>query len=305
MSDDVSVQVIILFYKEYDYFRLALKSVLAQDYSDFSILIIDDGSYDEKATEYISSLNDSRITFKQNVNNLGLAENFELARLSATGDYIVFLGQDDLLESDYLSSILPWLRHSNSVAILQPKVKVIDELGNSYLPIADLAKRLLYKLAWFLGKKVTLDGETVSILTKERAASILLLGDFLYFPTLTWKSSLMINFDTSRQVTLDYQMVMDVLSKNGELLLLSKQCARYRRHTRSASMVPERMIDRLLEEKDFHKGMQNHDLVKTSPKLRIINNLRLAQRLHGLQIFTSYLIQLDWKNSRRVLKSIR
>ena len=112
------------------------------------------------------------------------------------------------------------------------------------------------------------------------------------------------SFDTSRKLTLDYLMVMDVLSNNGELLLLSRQSARYRRHTRSASMIPERMVDRLLEERAFHKGLKSHDLLKSSRVLRIINSLRFTQRLHGLQVLSGYLFQLDWKNSRRALKSV-
>ena len=250
------------------------------------------------------SLGDPRIVLKQNVNSLGVSRNFELARLTATGDYIVFLGQDDLLEPDYISSILPWIKISDSIGMIQPKVKVINEFGDTFFSTIDLAKKFLNGLAWILGRKKILGGVTGSILTKEKAASILLLGDFLYFPTIMWKSSFMNCFDSSRKVTLDYLMVMDVLSKNGELLLLSRQSASYRRHTRSASMIPEKMVDRLLEEKVFHKELKSHDLLKSCWVLRVINSFRFTQRLHGLQVFTGYLFQLDLKNSKRALKSI-
>jgi glycosyltransferase involved in cell wall biosynthesis len=304
VSGEVSVQVVIMYYKEYDYFRQALNSVLNQDYPSFSILIIDDGSHDERATDYILSLGDPRIVLKQNVESLGLSRNFELARLTATGDYIVFLGQDDLLEPDYISSILPWIKNSNSIGMIQPKVKVINEFGDTFFSTIELAKKFLNGLAWILGRKKMLGGVNGSILTKDKAASILLLGDFLYFPTIMWKSSFMNCFDTARKITLDYLMVMDVLSNNGELLLLSKQSARYRRHSRSASMIPEEMVNRLLEEREFHKGLKNHDLLKSSWILRIVNSLRFTQRLHGLQVFTGYLFNLDWENSRRALKSV-
>ena len=305
MKESVSVQVIILYYKEFDYFRLALTSVLMQDYSDFSVLIIDDGTHEERLLSYISSLKDPRIVFKQNETNLGLSRNFELARVTATATHLVFLGQDDLLEPNFISSILPWVNKTDSIAITQPVIKIIDESGNRLLPVADLVKKSLHAFAWLLGTKVTLNGEQGSILNSHKAAFVLLVGDFLYFPTLMWRSSFMNEFDTSLNVTLDYLMIMDVLNKNGELLLLSTQCAKYRRHSRSASMLPEKMVDRILEERRFHLGMKNHELIQNSKVLKIVNSLRITQRLHSLQVVLKLLFTFDWVNSKRALGSIR
>jgi cellulose synthase/poly-beta-1,6-N-acetylglucosamine synthase-like glycosyltransferase len=305
MKDKFSLQIIILYYFEFEYFQLALTSVRSQDYSDFSILIIDDGTFDERLVNYIHSLKDPRITFKQNSSNLGLPKNFELARKTAQASYLVFLGQDDVLEPDYISSVLPWFMKSNSIAIVQPRVKVINESGNQIFPITDMAKNILNQCARFIGKKITFEGQTGSILVKRQAASILLLGDFLYFPTLMWNSSFMNEFDTSKNVTLDYLMIMDVLGKDGELLLLHSQSARYRRHQRSASMSPEKMLDRLLEERTFHLEMRNHPILRNSKMLRIVNRLRVMQRLHGLQVFAKSLLSLDLTSSKRALSSIR
>jgi glycosyltransferase involved in cell wall biosynthesis len=305
MKEHLSLQVIILYFNEFEYFQLALTSVLTQDYSDFSVLIIDDGTHDERLLKYITSLNDPRITFKQNENNLGLSRNFELARITATADYLVFLGQDDLLEPNYISSVLPWFITKNSIAIAQPRIKVINESGKHILPITDLAKSCLRMCAWLLGTKVTFEGQAGSILTKQNAAVILLLGDYLYFPTLMWKSSFMNEFDVSRNVTLDYLMILDVLSNGGDLILLRGQSARYRRHHRSASMSPEKMIDRLLEERAFHIGIRNHAILGNSKLLRIVNHLRVMQRLHGLQIFAKSLLNSDLASSKQALRSIR
>jgi glycosyltransferase involved in cell wall biosynthesis len=305
MKDQFSLQIIILYYFEFEYFQLALTSVRSQDYSDFSILIIDDGTFDERLVNYIHSLKDPRITFKQNSSNLGLPKNFELARKTAQASHLVFLGQDDVLEPDYISSVLPWFMKGSSIAIVQPVVKVIDESGNQIFPIADVAKKILNQCAWFLGKKVTFEGQLGSILVKHKAASVLLMGDFLYFPTLMWKSSFMNEFDTSKNITLDYLMIIDVLSKDGELLLLRSQNARYRRHQRSASMSPEKMLDRLLEERRFHLELKNHAILRDSKMLRIVNYLRIMQRLHGLQVLALSLLSFDLTSSKRALSSIR
>jgi glycosyltransferase involved in cell wall biosynthesis len=302
MSSALSIEVIILYYKEFDYFCESLTSVLAQDHKDFSVLVIDDASKDERLERYISSKDDSRIKLVTNSKNIGLAKNFELARSLSSAEFVIFLGQDDVLENNYISTVLPWISQDNSIAIVQPKVSVMDEHGKKFLPLADLVKSSLTKLAWELGEKQNKGTTPGSLLSSRKAAAVLLLGDFLYFPTLTWKSSLMKSFDVSREVTLDYQMIMDVLRKDGQLLLLSKDCARYRRHSRSASMKPERMIQRLYEERSFHYSLRKHDLLSNSLILRLLNALRISHRLHALQMSMSYLTVREWSNSLLALR---
>jgi glycosyltransferase involved in cell wall biosynthesis len=304
MTDRVSIQVIIPYFKEYDYFVEALSSVLSQDYSAFSVLIIDDGTKDQRLSRHISALNDSRIILKQNIENFGLPRNFELARNLSNSDYLVFLGQDDILESDYISTTLPWVIDQKSVVIVQPTVTVIDEFGNKSLPLSDFVKMILFKFAWILGQKKNLSGKSGSLLTGRLAAFILLIGDFLYFPTITWKSSLMNEFDVSRDVTLDYIMIIEVLANGGELLLLSNRLARYRRHKRSASMRPDRMIERLREEKSLHSALRNHAFIRSSFLLRAANAIRFTQRLHSFQIAMFSLLKCDLKSFLAALRCV-
>jgi glycosyltransferase involved in cell wall biosynthesis len=304
MIKNDSIQILIPYYNEYDYFVDALKSVLAQDYDEFSVLVIDDGTQDQELREFIASLNDSRVTLIQNETNIGLPRNFELARTLATGEYVVFLGQDDILESNYISTVLPWIVRQKSVAIVQPRILVINEFGNKAFSLTDIIKFVLLKLVWILGKKIQLNGKSASLIGSKCAAFVLLIGDFLYFPTLTWKSSFMDEFDVSREVTLDYKMIIEVLAKGGELLLVPSRTARYRRHQRSASMRQDNMIERLQEEKSFHLHLRSHEFVKNNLLLRAVNSIRIMHRLHALQIAILLLVQLDWKNSLRALRCV-
>jgi glycosyltransferase involved in cell wall biosynthesis len=305
MTERASIQIIILYYKEFDYFVEALSSVLIQDYSNFSILIIDDGTHDQRLLKLIDSLNDPRITLRQNNENIGLARNFELARSLAGADYVVFLGQDDILEPNYISNVLPRISDRGSIAIAQPRVIVIDELGKKSHPLSDIVKSVIHKLGWALGEKALSGKNSGSLLTNKRAAFTLLIGDFLYFPTLTWKSSLMSEFDVSRDVTLDYKMIIDVLGRGGELLLLPDRLARYRRHKRSASMRPDKMIERLQEEKSFHLTLKNEKFIRGSFLLSTVNAIRFTQRLHALQVAFLSLLRHDWKNFSGALRCFK
>jgi glycosyltransferase involved in cell wall biosynthesis len=244
-------------------------------------LVIDDGTRDIRVTDLINSLNDNRITLIQNDRNIGLAANFEFARQSASADYLVFLGQDDLLEPNYISTVLPWISSSPNIAIAQPGVNVINSEGKQFRPATDAVKRILLGTAWLLGQKKLLGGVEGSILSGRRALALLLVGDFLYFPTLMWKASSMVRFDVSREITLDYQMLIDVLGNRNDLLFIKKISANYRRHARSASMNPERKIDRLLEERDLHLSFSKHSVIVNSKALRLINYIRFTHRLHA------------------------
>jgi cellulose synthase/poly-beta-1,6-N-acetylglucosamine synthase-like glycosyltransferase len=304
MSGLGSVQVIIPYYKEFEYFSQALSSVTSQDYQDFSILVIDDGTRDIRVTDLINSLNDNRITLIQNDRNIGLAANFEFARQSASADYLVFLGQDDLLEPNYISTVLPWISSSPNIAIAQPGVNVINSAGKQFRPATDAVKRILLGTAWSLGQKKLLGGVEGSILSGRRALALLLVGDFLYFPTLMWKASSMVRFDVSREITLDYQMLIDVLGNRNDLLLIKKISANYRRHARSASMNPERKIDRLLEERDLHLSFSKHSVIVNSKALRLINYIRFTHRLHALQTAASAFLHFDWLTMIRALRCV-
>jgi glycosyltransferase involved in cell wall biosynthesis len=78
----------------------AIESVLNQSYSDFEIIVVDDGSIDETRT-VISSQNDPRISylFQQ---NKGVCTARNLGASKAKGDYLVFLDSDDYVAKEWL-----------------------------------------------------------------------------------------------------------------------------------------------------------------------------------------------------------
>lgn len=92
--------VIIPTYNRVDFIALTLKSVLAQQFEDFEILVIDDGSCDN-TQEVVRAITDPRLHYlpKENAER-GAARNYGLAR--ACGEYAVFLDSDDLMHPNHL-----------------------------------------------------------------------------------------------------------------------------------------------------------------------------------------------------------
>lgn len=94
------ITVITPTYKRHQYLRKAIESVLAQTYTDFEYIIVDDnpvGSKERILTEdVIKSFSDSRIIYIQNQKNLGGAGSRNVAIEMAKGEYVAFLDDDDV-----------------------------------------------------------------------------------------------------------------------------------------------------------------------------------------------------------------
>ena len=68
-----------------------LRSVLAQTYQDFEIIVVDDASTDETAA-VVTSFDDERIIYIRHEKNGGVAVANNTAIRQAKGEYICFLG---------------------------------------------------------------------------------------------------------------------------------------------------------------------------------------------------------------------
>lgn len=95
MSFTPKVSIVIPVYNGSDYLRDAIDSALAQTYPNIEIVVVNDGSQDEGATESIAlSYGDKlRYFFKENG---GVASALNHAIAEMTGDYFSWLSHDDL-----------------------------------------------------------------------------------------------------------------------------------------------------------------------------------------------------------------
>jgi glycosyltransferase involved in cell wall biosynthesis len=106
------VSVLMTAFNAEDYIGDAINSILRQTYSNFELIILDDGSVD-KSKEVASSFKDSRIKIIINKNNLGLvAARNQLVDLSS-GKYIAFLDADDRAFPERLHKQVEFLEGTN------------------------------------------------------------------------------------------------------------------------------------------------------------------------------------------------
>ena len=98
-----AISVIIPAYNAQEYLRECLDSVLAQSFSDFEAIVVNDGSTDDtlKITEEYAR-KDPRIKILNEVNS-GVSTARNIGIKSAKGTWVTFLDSDDILTPDALS----------------------------------------------------------------------------------------------------------------------------------------------------------------------------------------------------------
>jgi len=99
--------VIIPVYNAEKWLRQCIDSVLAQTFTDFELLLIDDGSTDASGAicdEYARKCLNISVLHKQNG---GVSSARNLGLDNAKGEFIAFIDADDYVDPDYLETLLP------------------------------------------------------------------------------------------------------------------------------------------------------------------------------------------------------
>lgn len=112
------ISVIIPVYNTENYIGVCLESLVKQTYTNFEVLMIDDGSTDNSGRicqEYTES--DSRFHYYRKENG-GVSSARNLGIEYSRGDYLTFVDSDDWVEEDYLEVLYSALvSESASVSI--------------------------------------------------------------------------------------------------------------------------------------------------------------------------------------------
>lgn len=122
------VSVILPVYNAAVYLKKAIDSILAQTFTDFELLIINDGSTD-RSEEIIFSYNDQRIRYLKNEGNKGLIYSLNRAIDEAKGKYIARMDADDICFQERLAEQRTWLINHPSTAVVASFSNEIDEQG--------------------------------------------------------------------------------------------------------------------------------------------------------------------------------
>lgn len=221
----VVLDIVMPYWGDFGHLREAVDSVRAQDDSDWRLIVIDDVYPDAAPGEWVQALNDDRITYLRNEQNLGPSRNYSKGVGLVDGEFVVILGCDDRMLPGYVARVKHLIASFPAADVIQPGVRVIDENGKVYLPMADRIKR------WIAPR-----GEFPRAFAGEGISVSLLRGNWTYFPSLVWRRSRVAGgFRADLNVVQDLAKIMEILLDGGTLVVDREPQFEYRRHSQSVS----------------------------------------------------------------------
>lgn len=129
-----AITVVVPIYNAEKFISKCVDSILKNTFSDFELLLIDDGSKD-KSYSLIQSFTDSRITVSHH-DNQGVSFTRNKGIYMASGEFIVFVDSDDYIDNDYLEKLYS---KSTTSDIIVSGIKHVDTNGKiiTQLPISN------------------------------------------------------------------------------------------------------------------------------------------------------------------------
>ncbi|MGQ0574690.1 MAG: glycosyltransferase family 2 protein [Pseudonocardia sp.] len=241
------VDVMLPHYGRLDLVQETVRSVLAQDDPHWRLTVVDDtgdalgGGADDALGRWCAELGDERVRYERNPRNLGINRNFARCVELVTEELAVIIGSDDLMLPGYVGTVRAAHAAHPEVAVVQPGVEVVGPDGAATRTLVDLSKRWIYAPAGS------------GVLGGEELAVSLLRGNWLYFPSLCWRSRPLkrTGFRPGLDVVQDLALVIDLVLDGERLLVTPQVCFRYRRHGGSVSSAHAADGRRFAEERGF------------------------------------------------------
>jgi glycosyltransferase involved in cell wall biosynthesis len=119
------ISVIMATYNHAPYVAQAIRSVLDQSFSDFELLIVDDGSQDETAS-VVAGFADRRIRFIARADNRGSAASRNELIRSSRGQYVAVQNSDDYWPLDKLAYQFELLENNPDFAAIFGRASFVD-----------------------------------------------------------------------------------------------------------------------------------------------------------------------------------
>lgn len=207
----VLISVIMPSYNHEKFISEAINSVLNQSFEDLELIIVQD-SPSENMLRIINSYanSDSRVILKIFNKRLGVSAAFNLGLYIASGEYVAFIGSDDIWLRDKLITQFEYLLKRPNTIVWSDAL-IIDETG----------KELGYKFSEMYP-------------TRKRNGAIfteLCFGNFVSGQSMILGKKLLqgFEFDDSFPVLNDYKINLD-LSFKYEFTFINKPLVKYRMH---------------------------------------------------------------------------
>lgn len=136
------ISVVMPVYNCVAYIKESVDSILAQTFSDFELLIIDDHSTDG-TYEYLQHLSDPRIVLIRKPQNSGYTKSLNMGLERATGTYIARMDGDDIALPERFAKQAAYMDNDPEVLVCGSSYQIVDTDTIVQLPLTYEAAKVV------------------------------------------------------------------------------------------------------------------------------------------------------------------
>ena len=231
----MQLSIIVPIYNVAPYLRKCVDSLLAQDITDYEIILVDDGSTDDSgaiADELVDAFRLSPLASRLEMrvihqSNSGLSEARNTGTREAKGQYILFVDSDDYLQPNTLGTLLEQAERDN-LDVLRFRYQNVRESGEAFAPYKDMTNYNDYSSLptdglTFLNERMGTQCYAVQFLVRRE---IVLQEQFtpgIYFEDTDWTPRMLLRAERVASTDL---VVYNYLWREGSITLSQKDIAK-------------------------------------------------------------------------------
>lgn len=294
-STPVTLEIMMPFYGRFDHFKQAVESVLAQTDPDWRLTIVDDVYPDLAPGEWADAIDDPRVTYIRNEENLRPSRNYNKCIGLTAEPFVVIMGCDDVMQPEYVARVRELLARFPDVDIIQPGVTIIDEHGNPVTPLADRVK------SWLRPRS-----RGARLAGGEALAVSLLRGNWTYFPSIVWRSDRLreTEFRVGLDVVQDLAMLLHIVQGGGRMVIDDAPVFSYRRHSGSVSAVTGTDGSRFVQERTLFDEAEQAFSERGWKRASRVARRHLTSRLNALLVLPAALRARDRGGIRALTRHV-
>ncbi|MEH0760280.1 glycosyltransferase [Vibrio sp. 16] len=229
MKSSPLVSVAIITYNQKDFLKECIESILAQSYSNVQIVVADDCSSDgtqDMLREYDEQF-PGKFTLCLSEKNRGITANSNAANDACKGEYIAWMGGDDLMLPNKLRIQVEYMNSNPSVAICYHDLDVFQSETNESLHM-------------------------LSEVAKPRMGGVEKLVEFGCFigasSAMVRNSENLPSYDNRVPIASDWLYWIQCLGSNGRVEYIPQVLGRYRRHAKNITSSYKRIGNSALQD---------------------------------------------------------
>lgn len=136
MNKHIRFSIIMTAYNIANYIDRAINSVIMQDFNNYELIIVNDGSTDDTyhKMKQAKSKNKDHIVLINNLHNKGLGKSRNIAVKRAKGEYILYLDSDDTIYDSHTLSKIDNLIGNKNFDLVYLGVQYVGGSNKAYIP---------------------------------------------------------------------------------------------------------------------------------------------------------------------------